>query len=85
MSESPYETAARIKARYAMHERTVKIGVIPRDVKVGKPFHGKHPSGKTALVRRSIEHDYAQFDDINHEHAFGWHQYPLNTFTEVKK
>jgi hypothetical protein len=59
---------------------TPKFPAIPKDVSVGKAFHGTHPDGQTALVRRSAEHDYAQFDDIRHVHAYGWHKYPLNTF-----
>lgn len=65
-------------------KRPVKLGVIPRGVKVGKSFHGTHKdSGKTALVRRSDLNDYAQFDDIAHAHAFGWHAYPLNAFEKI--
>lgn len=62
--------------------RKIRIGRIPKDVKVGKPFTGIDASGNVALVRRSEENDFAQFNDINHPHAYGWWRYPLNTFVE---
>jgi hypothetical protein len=80
--ESPYESARRIAEKHRLPEQ--EIGVIPPGTVILSHFHGRHVDGApTALVQRSAEHDYAQVDDLNHKHAFGWHQYPLNSFTEI--
>jgi len=94
MTSDPYKTARELADKYAAPDLSLipkSIGVIPRDVKVGKMFrgtvaqeHGYARFGDTALVRRSVANDYAQFDNLKHPHAYGWHEYPLDTFKEKK-
>jgi len=61
--------------------------MIGTDLKKGTTttqFSGEHPDGERALVQRSKDADYAQFNRIGHPHCYGWWKYPLNTFKEIK-
>ncbi len=55
----------------------------PEPKSVRAIFTGKHPDGGTALVQRTDEGDYAQSDDPDHAHAFGWWRYPPGTFAII--
>lgn len=81
MVESPFDSARRIARKYESPDPT--IGVIPKGTEILARFHGLHEDGEAALVQRSADTDYAQFDNLAHPHAYGWHAYPLNTFKEI--